>query len=564
MAYTIPQITLSTAPSKYSPVYAPNWFAFTASAGSASDINLITNINILKQEYQVPTLLENAGRFKLPIRYGNTFVFNPEQVLKSYVTYPYNNGDKVYYGSGEAIYVNEVAGFGSRWTGGVTSSFPTVAPEQDGIVKYNLNYGLEYNPGITFSTIITATSSTYSVYFIQGVKMFAQVGDSINIAVNSGLFSYYNGATTILDIFNDGFATYVKTPQSGGPIATSIPGYITAVTHIYGTSSAYYAYNGTRQYNEKDVNFDNVYCLRYFDYGEPTPLFPSTSTASNFKFMNDYGYDSNHCIPIRPGQNERARFITDFYDPSYVLPGILGLRYTMTTYNTSGATVSSVTYPIIINPSGIPGTPYAFKCWTVQLFTANSSIIDGYKYKFTLDRQGLGKIDIWYIGYDKCSKYTNYRIKFLNKQGSWSYWNFNMDNKQTTTIARKEYKTPFQYDQTFNTITPGGFAGASSPYTLNKSRGNSVLSISAVDTFTLNSDWVTDEQLAYLQQLITSPQVFIFYDTYTLSDNTQLTGVNIPIMITDTSYVYKTINRDKIFNLTINYKMAFDQSLQNP
>ena len=95
-------------------------------------------------------------------------------------------------------------------------------------------------------------------------------------------------------------------------------------------------------------------------------------------------------------------------------------------------------------------------------------------------------------------------------------------------------------------------------------RGQNTLSIAATETYTLNSDWITEEQYAYLQQLITSPQVFIFYDTYTQKDGSTIEAVNIPIIITDNSYTFKTRNRDRIFNLTITYKLAYDDNLQNP
>lgn len=572
MPFTIPQITLYQTPSRFSPVYAPNWFAFTASYGSATDITLIATVNVLRQNIQAPTLQESVGRFKVPIRENNRFTFDPAQVLKSYVTYPYDTGDKIYYGSGEAMYVNELAGFGSQWyAGSPTSSFPTIAPEQDGIVKYNVRYGLDYNPNIRFN-IVTAVGGPgpdgiYRDYtrYVCGTtsNIFAVPGDIININVDSNLFSYYNGKATVTACYYFLGVQYVETWQQYnatlGAITQFVSGTINSVEHIYGTSSVFYAYNGTRQYEEKDVNFDNIYYLKQFSYGTTSSNFPSTSTASNYRFMNDYGYDSAHAIPIRPGQSERTRFLVDFYDRT-----TSALHYDMITYNSAGATVSSRTSPILTTPGG-PFYPY--KCFTLQLFDPSSSIIDGYKYLFRLRNNGnttSGKIEIWYKGVNTCSQYENYRIKFLNRQGTWAYWNFNKDNKQTTNIKRTEYKTPFQFDQTMFTVPKGGTTMVSSPYSLSKLRGQNILSISATETFTLNSDWITEDESTYLGQLLTSPQVFIFYDDYTLTDGTKVKGVNIPIIITDNSYTYKTVNRDRLFNLTINYKYAYDSNLQNP
>lgn len=564
MSYTKPQLSLIQTPSHFSPVYAPNWFAFTSSstASTATNINLVADVYILDQGLTVSTITDYPGRFKVPVRENNTFVFDPQQIIKSYVTFPYNNGRKVYYGSGTAQYVNECVGFGSP-----TSSFPTLAPEQDGIVKYQIQYGLEYNPGATFAGIVPAgtasisgTCSTFAI--LSSVNMFATAGDLVQVQVNSGLYSYYNGTASILSIINDGTNTFVTTDKvynyTLGALGVDITGSFITAVHLYGTSSAFYGYNGTRQYNEKDVNFDNVYYLK--EYGATSSLFPSSSTQSNFQFMNDFGRDYTTAIPIRNGQSERTRFMADLQGSTNRL-----ILWKMETYNSSLTLINTQTSSLLDNPGS---QLYPYKCFTVQLFTKDTVITDGNYYKFSIG--GLNHLganmyyaSIWYKGYDPCSKYINYRIKFLNKQGTWAYWNFNMDNKKTTTIKRTEFKTPLQYNQTFNTIAGGGSSTVDSPFSLTKLRGNNILSISATETFSLNSDWISEEQYAYLEQLIASSQVYIFYETYTLKDNTILTAVNIPIIITDASFSYKTVNRDRLFNLTINYKNAFDENIQN-
>jgi len=562
MALTIPQLTLFQTPSKFSPVYAPNWYAFTASVSNttATQPYLIVDINILDQSTNALTVLENAGRYKVPIRTGNTFVFNPETILKSYVTYPFNN--PINGGVYNNQYVNEVSGFGSP-----TSSFPTLAPDTDGIVRYNMRYGLEYNPGFTFSQV-SPLGATQTIYLGAGVNMFANIGDVISIQVSSGLYSYYNGTASILNIFNDGTSTFIVTNQPGSTtLGTLSGGYINgnvyAVQHMYGTSSTFWAYNGTRQYNEKDVNFDNIYLLRELSAsggGYTSSLFPSSSTSSNIQFMNDWGRTASQAIPIKQGQSERIRFLADLIFATGAYSQFTQRIYDMKidTYDTGMNLVSTVYNSI----NDAPGGPlYTNKCFTLQVFNGKETIIDGYRYKITVRGYGhlLTPIDytsIWYIGDTKCSRYENMRIKFMNRQGSWSYFNFNKDNKQTSNIKRTEYKQPFQYDYSVNSSSSG--------FSLGGQRGQNLLSLAINDTFTLNSDWISEDMYSYLQQLVTSPQVFIFYDTYTLSDNTKLTGVNIPIILTDNTYQYKTINRERIFNLVINYKYAYDTNIQNP
>lgn len=578
--YSKPQISITQGPSKFSPVYAPNWYAFTYSTNNttATDVNLIYDVQILRQDLQTPTLSGTAGRFKAPPRENNVLVADPSQVIKGYVTFPYNNGDKIYYGSGEAMYVNEVAGFGSQWyAGSPTSSFPTMAAEQDGVVKYRIKYGLEFNPNLRFTTITPVGAfgpdgiyRDYTRYTCGTVSnVFCDIGDRINIQVDSNLYSYYNGPATVINCFYFLGTMYVETWQQYnatlGAITTNVRGTINNCQKIYGTSSVYVGYNGTRQYDEKDVNMDNKYYFR--QYGATTSLFPSSSTASNFRFMSDYGYDINHCIPIRPGQSERVRFLADLYENTNRLT-----EWQLVKYNPNNTVSATYSGPLLDNPGG---PLYPYKCFTAQVFGASGSIAgipveDGYKYRFSI--RGFSSVSpypkfdyasIWYKGINPCSPYENVRIKFLNRQGSWQYWNFWKDSKKTTSIARTEYKTTMQYDQTMRTIDKGGTSRVSSPFKLTKLRGQNILSISSNDTFLLNSDWISEDEYEFLEQLVTSPQVYIFHETYTLSDNTILRGVNIPIIITDTAYEHKTVLRDRLFNLQINYKLAYDGNLQN-
>lgn len=272
--------------------------------------------------------------------------------------------------------------------------------------------------------------------------------------------------------------------------------------------------------------------------------------APVYRFMNDWGRTSSQAIPIKAGQGERVRFIKD----------TLSSQPTVTLYTyDNGSLVYSGPIPGFSSTTfqwAPSGSGFAEKCFTMQVFDQNNTIpiVHNRIYRFSLS-DGNYEQSIYYIGDTSCSKYENIRIKFMNRQGSWCYWNFNRDLKHTTNISRTEYKQPLKYDYSLDFNNSG--------YALSKQRGSAVLSSSVIETYTLNSDWITEEAGNYLSQLLTSPEVYIFYDTYTQIDGSVLTSVNIPIIITDNNYTFKTLNRDKLFNLTINYKLAYDTVLQN-
>ena len=570
---TKPQISLSTDPSKFSPVYAPNWFTFTASFtnSTAKDAHLIADIQILKQflpEYSysgtasgMPTFGYDGDpiRFKSPIRKGEKFVMDTQSIINTRVTFPYDSGNIQDYDTTElGAYVNEQIGFGTP-----ISNFPTISPEQDSMVRYRFTYGMSWNPNATFSQInpVFRLGETYSLITINSENTFVDIGDKVTLRPNSGLYSYYDGQHNVIDTFTLSTNTYIavdrKFNQLLGTISNfNILGSVIGAEKMYGTSSIYWGYNGTRQWDEVDVNFDNIYYIK-----------GTASGSTNYSFMNDFGKTPQTAIKIRPGQGERLRFLADWYEYTDVN------QYKVEYYDQNLQLTGSYSTSLRVDGFGgfFPGT-WSYGAFTLQAFdklgvlspsasTTGTPIIPNNYYKFSL-LNNVGPIaSIWYKGEETCSLYNNLRIKFLNRAGSWSYFNFDRDQRQTTNIIRNEYKTSTAYDRTL-VQAKFGPDNTDEPYTLSKLRGGNILSIKATDNWTIQTNWITEEEYQFLQQLVCSQQVFIFYDTYTLKDGTELECVNIPIQITDSTYEVKTLWRDRLFNLSITYKMSQDYNIQ--
>lgn len=576
-----PTMSLIKTPSFFSPIYSPNWFGFTASTTNtlATDLFLVADLKVLNQSITTSTVLTNVGRFKSPIRVDGVMTLDTGGIMKSYVTYPYNTGSKIYYGSGVASYVDEQVGFGNP-----ISSFPTISPEQDGVVRYRMDWGLEYKPNATYSILAPQSASpTYSSFtFLGQDNVFCDVGDIVTVRANSGLFSYYNATMSVTSCYTFSvgartdtimFTDYIFSDTLGA-ITLTASGEVTTVYHKFGTTSDFIGYNGTRQWDEQDVNFDNVYYFRVGATG--SPLY-STSTYSNFQFMNDRGRTSDEAIAIRPGQGERIRFLANLQTngASYSTNRIA--YYGVETYDRYLNLIGTYSTGITDNPGG---TLYPYKCFTLQAFdrngvlsanaaTAGTPIVDGYYYKFFVNGFEPGGVtqstyaSIWYRAEDPCDTGDNYRIKFLNRQGTWCYFNFNGDSRKTTTISRTEWRRPNSYDDTLRTPVAGGSTTVTSGYKLSKLGNQNLLSIKATDTFELFSGWVTEDVYEWLQQLVASSKVFIFKDEMTLKTGEVLRAVNIPIIITNSTYQFKTQLRDQVFNIRLEYKLAYDQEIQN-
>jgi hypothetical protein len=133
-----------------------------------------------------------------------------------------------------------------------------------------------------------------------------------------------------------------------------------------------------------------------------------------------------------------------------------------------------------------------------------------------------------------CSKFTPVRLHFLNRLGGYDSFTFDLLNTFTSNIERKEYRQNL-----------GGFVGSAYSYDI-KDRSATIFDTQIKTTQVLNSNWITDTEAGWLEQLLTSP------DVYT-EVGTQLQAVNI----TDTSYTQKRTVNDQLFNLTVTIEKSF-------
>lgn len=149
--------------------------------------------------------------------------------------------------------------------------------------------------------------------------------------------------------------------------------------------------------------------------------------------------------------------------------------------------------------------------------------------------------DIYYFTIASgCSNYDKINIVFLNKLGGYDSFAFIQSSKSQTNIERKEYKTSF-----------GSFSSATS-FTYSKSdRGITNYYTKLRDSYSVESDWITEEQSIWLEELITSPDVYI-------DNGTEL----IPIVVLNGTYERKRTVNEKLFNLRLEYKYSYERYRQ--
>lgn len=131
--------------------------------------------------------------------------------------------------------------------------------------------------------------------------------------------------------------------------------------------------------------------------------------------------------------------------------------------------------------------------------------------------------------------YDGVRFAWVNDYGVWDYFNFTLQNTKVTNLERGVYQGNFV---PYN-------AGASAPYNIRR-RGQNYYNINIEETFTVNSDWLTQVDADWVQSMFYSPNVYIQEGTTML-----------PVIILDNNFVTKTNPRtQKNFQYTITYALA--------
>lgn len=487
--------TLITSPDQFSPVNTDGlWFQLQSASYSEPNYKYVVNVRSWNLDPTDVNGTQSLGQFLIPPRpsTGNG-IFTPHQILKSQIsnspiTPIYATGINLTYGS---------------------------------MIKYDIAYGYSVDPQIN---IISTTGVGGNLAINIGFNSAGFNPDDILTLQmdNSKVNPDYNGQCVVL---GTSMLTYIVTDIPFGTPQTNETGQITnwlrtgdyVDAPFSGSQSGWYAWNAIRQYEEKWENFGTSYEVN----SNVTPFlteyeFQSTSIPANIK-------------PTRLGQYETI---------GVLINGSKGTSYQVDKITYYGWNSGSIVQgPLTLNISNIN---YKGKFEVgigpqniLDTFTAaDMSIIDSYR--VFLSGGVSARTNIWRRIDRECTIYDVVQLMFLNRLGSYEYWNFTKVSKETLKTNRVEWKRELDWNYQVG------------------DRQQSILSQQAEKTYVINTDIISQYDYRFLNQLITSPEVYRISGTY-----------SIPIIITDTSWVEKTQLTDGAFNLTINYKDAQNFRTQN-
>ena len=132
------------------------------------------------------------------------------------------------------------------------------------------------------------------------------------------------------------------------------------------------------------------------------------------------------------------------------------------------------------------------------------------------------------------------QILFLDRAGSWSSYSFPLRQVESGAVTREAYRKEL-----------GGLKNGAYTYTT-LDTGMTNWHITDTKSYTLNTNWMSDEMSVYFQELITSPQTYVKFD-----------GSNnfISCTITDSSYVVERAKNKKLIRKTINIRLANNDNI---
>jgi hypothetical protein len=130
---------------------------------------------------------------------------------------------------------------------------------------------------------------------------------------------------------------------------------------------------------------------------------------------------------------------------------------------------------------------------------------------------------------DNCERYDQLRVFFRNMYGGVDGYTFTKKNRRSVNVNRQTYG--------YNNTVYGD------------DRYDKQWSVTYRDTYTLQSDWLTDLEFAWLQEMIYAPECWM-----------QIGSALVPIIVQTNTYTVRTRNNDQLQTITVDVQIAYENT----
>ena len=296
----------------------------------------------------------------------------------------------------------------------------------------------------------------------------------------------------------------------------------------------------------------------YESYGTPIAIEASATSSTRKAFngsLRHIDFISWDYSLHDPSDTDGALFLTSFpRDQKYMVGmndvSFLSLLNTVETsldlnvelFDITGASIATDTYPIdnyfITTIDVSPSSLMANMSFTI------GQLESCYYYEVSVDATLGYSTEKFKMYIDhSCERFTNQRLHWLNKFGTWDSFSFNLLSQESTDISSSQYKRE-----------KGAWKGSN--YNYNRNQGE-IITVAkwSVDKMVLNSDWMKESVQHWLvRELNESPKVNLYIESITDFE---------PCNVESTNVVLKKKYKDGLIqeNVTISRTYSYNSQL---
>ena len=416
--------------------------------------------------------------------------------------------------------------------------------------NFNVKYIAEVHIGtntinLATSTDLVGTFKTTPNNAGAGMYDFRPIVESFvsadNLAPSTSEFkgvSYNNIPTHIIDKYslNQNTVRYLK-------IRFKIEGAATAGGEVLvldtEDSDQYTLFNGYLKRTDildlTGVNFGYDTTRFYLNPVVPPGNWLTNAPTTQYANLSDYGTLSMYSDDIG-GTADLVKISINYYDSTGVLLGVEDVNNTDANggFTTYGTTTDKQVMYFGCFPANLRNWSTAFQA----LVTAGT--IQGGYYQIRPNNINYILLDTITINVN-CSTLKGYepiRLAWLNQWGAWDYYTFTMKSVKTTSTKGSTYQ---QIEGTWNesTYQVNGFKGGKKSFRVN-----------ATEKISMNTDFVSEAESEWFEDLINSPEVYILDGYQSQAANPALNQYATPVRLTTSSYTKKTVANDKLMQYT--------------
>lgn len=418
----------------------------------------------------------------------------------------------------------------------INTCYPTATLENGPVSSYMFSYGASWDPELQIAAIQKFNIYTgFRIGFTFSVPHGLTGGDTIFVSAEDTIIS---GESKVLSIGLTDYNFAIDRVWATPSVST---GYITSAKRYTGTSSVYSVWNGTNQYDTRSVNFEYL-LAGHFDPGPSGQIQKFLSNYYSKDYWTDTTIDFGDIITKTSNLYESIGFWADPVELFDVTGGELILNYEV--YSTTASLMA--TYSFNINNDGnYFRTRYEVGVGLNNLSTLGLIVTGDEKYwdiYFTdsSDNSIISEIRRYVIS-DECSSYEPVLVAWINRLGSLEYYTFTQNSKTTLNVNRNEWKKELGIGVDYQATD----------------RGRSIISQKITRNIVLNSNWISEEEYSWMNELVTSPSVWFF------ANNPEGNLMPYPAIVVDSAYEFKKKLTEQIFNMTITLQASNDVWAQN-